>query len=506
MSSLILAHDLGTTGNKASLFDPSGALLASATCSYETAYPRASWAEQDPADWCDAVANSTRLLLSQNAVTPDDVAVISFSGQMMGCLPVDAAGNPLRSAIIWADQRAGAQAERLAQALTAERVYRITGHRASASYTASKILWLRQHQPDIFRQTRRFLQAKDYAVFRLTGAYATDYSDASGTNLFDLQERRWSDEILQALELSPDLLPPAVPSSTVVGHVTPTAARETGLRVGTPVVIGGGDGACATAGAGVVGLHDAYCYIGSSSWIAFVSPDPLYDPLQRTFTFAHLDPAYLFPTGTMQCAGGSFDWLERLLRGDADERQYARLDALASQVEPGAGGLLFLPYLIGERSPHWNPKARGSFVGLTMAHGRAEMARAVLEGVALNLRIILDAFRQQGAPIRDLRVIGGGARSALWRQILADVLDLPLLRAQLSVEATSLGAAVAGGVGVGLFEGYDVVNHLVKVEPAEAPRPDVSRRYGDLYGLFNDAYGALAPLYDRIADFSEERA
>ena len=506
MSSLILAHDLGTTGNKASLFDPAGRLLASATCPYDTSYPRAAWAEQDPADWWDAVAGSTRQLLSQSDATPDDVAVVSFSGQMMGCLPVDEAGTPLRSAIIWADQRAEAQAEHLAQALTPEGVYRITGHRASASYTAAKILWLRQHQPDIYWQARRFLQAKDYAAFRLTGAYATDYSDASGTNLFDLQARRWSDEILRAVDLSPELLPPAVPSSTVLGHVTREAAQETGLHAGTPVVIGGGDGACATAGAGVVGLHDAYCYIGSSSWIAYVSPNPLYDPQQRTFTFAHLDPAYLFPTGTMQCAGGSFDWLERLLRGDADERQYAALDAMASQVEPGAGGLLFLPYLIGERSPHWNPRARGSFVGLTMAHGRAEMARAVLEGVALNLRIILDAFRQQGAPIRELRVIGGGARSPLWRQILADVLGLPLLRAQLAVEATSLGAAVAGGVGVGLFESYDVVHDLVKVDPAEEPRPDSVRRYDELYRLFNDTYGALAPIYDRIADFTEGRA
>ena len=506
MSALILAHDLGTTGNKASLFDPAGRLLASATCPYDTSYPRAAWAEQDPADWWDAVAGSTRQLLSQSDATPDDVAVVSFSGQMMGCLPVDEAGTPLRSAIIWADQRAEAQAEHLAQALTPEGVYRITGHRASASYTAAKILWLRQHQPDIYWQARRFLQAKDYAAFRLTGAYATDYSDASGTNLFDLQARRWSDEILRAVDLSPELLPPAVPSSTVLGRVTREAAQETGLRAGTPVVIGGGDGACATAGAGVVGLHDAYCYIGSSSWIAYVSPNPLYDPQQRTFTFAHLDPAYLFPTGTMQCAGGSFDWLERLLRGDADERQYAALDAMASQVEPGAGGLLFLPYLIGERSPHWNPRARGSFVGLTMAHGRAEMARAVLEGVALNLRIILDAFRQQGAPIRELRVIGGGARSPLWRQILADVLGLPLLRAQLAVEATSLGAAVAGGVGVGLFESYDVVHDLVKVDPAEEPRPDSVRRYDELYRLFNDTYGALAPIYDRIADFTEGRA
>ncbi len=499
MGRLILAHDLGTTGNKASLFDAEGALLASVVCPYDTRYPRPGWAEQDPADWWRAVAASTRRLLAQAAMAPADVAVVSFSGQMMGCLPVGQDGAPLRSSIIWADQRAEEEALHLARQVTPEGVYRITGHRASASYTAAKMLWVRRHQPDLFRQARRFLQAKDYVAFCFTNAYATDYSDASGTNLFDLQERRWSATILDALGLEPELLPPALPSSQVMGEVTRAAAEETGLRPGTPVVIGGGDGACATAGAGVVHPDDAYCYIGSSSWIAFVSREPLYDPAQRTFTFAHLDPAYLFPTGTMQCAGGSFDWLERLLRGDVEGRLYAELDALAAGVEPGAQGLLFLPYLIGERSPHWNPHARGCFLGLTLAHGRAEMARAVLEGVALNLRIILDCFRRQGAPIRALRVIGGGARSAVWRQILADVLNLPLLQARLTVEATSLGAAVAGGVGVGLFRGWDVVNDLVAVEPAEEPRPEAAARYDDLYPLFIAAYESLAPLYDRLA-------
>lgn len=506
MRELILAHDLGTTGNKASLFDASGALLASAISPYETRYPRPGWAEQDPHDWWRAVVASTRQILQGEAFSSDDVAVVSFSGQMMGCLPVDRAGAPLRPAIIWADQRAEEEAAELARKVSPEAIYRLTGHRASASYSAAKILWVRRHQPEVFRETRCFLQAKDYVAHRLTDAYGTDYSDASGTNLFDLCQRRWADEILQALALSPELLPPALPSSTVLGGVTGAAARETGLRPGTPVVIGGGDGACATAGAGVVQAGDAYCYIGSSSWIAYVSREPLYDPAQRTFTFAHLDPAYLFPTGTMQCAGGSYDWLERLLRGDGTERLYGELDALAAGVAPGARGLLFLPYLMGERSPHWNPHARGCFLGLTLAHGRAEMARAVMEGVALNLRIILDCFRQQGAPIHALRLIGGGARSAVWRQILADALDLPLLRAQLTVEATSLGAAVAGGVGVGLYDGYDVVRDLVRVQPAEEPRADAVRRYDEVYPLFTEAYQALIPLYDRIAAQSTKEA
>lgn len=499
MAELILAHDLGTTGNKASLFDTGGRLLGSAFVPYGTDYPRPGWAEQDPVDWWRAVAASTQRLLAEPGRQAGDIEVVSFSGQMMGCLPVDAAGRPLRTAIIWADQRAEAEADLLRERVGADRVYEITGHRASSNYTAAKVLWLRNHQPDLYARTHKVLQAKDYVAHKLTGAHATDYSDASGTNLFDLRERCWSSEITSAIDLDPDLLPPAVPSATVIGSVTGQAARQTGLAAGTPVVIGGGDGACATAGAGVVQSANAYNYIGSSSWISFVSREPLYDPQQRTFTFAHLDPDYVFPTGTMQCAGGSYDWLERLLRGDGTERLYRQMDDLASGVEPGARGLFFLPYLIGERSPHWNPRARGAFVGLTMAHGRAEVSRAVLEGVAFNLRIILDAFRDQGAPIAALRLIGGGARSPLWRQIMADVYDLPLLRPKLLVEATSLGAAIAGGVGVGLFPDYGVAGDLVQVEPGEEPRPRVAARYQELYEVFVETYRSLEGIYDRIA-------
>jgi len=495
----ILAHDLGTTGNKASLFDVSGRLVASAFAAYDTHYPHPGWAEQDPPEWWRAACQSTQHMLSTCGRAADEIAVISFSGEMMGCTPVDASGRPLRTSIIWADQRAERQAALLAERVGRDRVYQITGHRASSNYTAAKIAWLRDHEPDIYGQAHKILQAKDYVAFKLTGRYATDYSDASGTNLFDLHHRRWSTEIMDALELDPGLLPAALPSSTVIGTVTLRAAEETGLAEGTPVAIGGGDGACATAGAGVVQPADAYNYVGSSAWISFVSREPLYDPQQRTFTFAHLDPEYVFPTGTMQCAGGSYDWLERLLRGGDDERLYAEMEELASAVEPGARGLFFLPYLIGERSPHWNPRARGAFVGLTMAHGRGEMARAVLEGVAFNLRIILDAFRDQGAELSALRLIGGGARSPLWRQILADVFGLPVLRPRLLVEATSLGAAIAGGVGIGLYPGYHVAADLVRVTPGEEPDPTSRRRYEELYGIFRETYEALVGIYDRIA-------
>jgi xylulokinase len=495
----ILAHDLGTTGNKATLFDAQGAVVASALETYETAYPRPNWAEQDPLDWWRAVRDSTQKLLAISGIAPGDVAAVSFSGMMNGLVAVDASGAPLRPAIIWADQRATAEAEFLAERCGFQHVYRRTGHRPGASYTAAKLLWVQRHQPNLYARIHQVLQAKDYAAYKLSGILATDYSDASSTNLFDLEKRDWALDMIAAVGLDPGKLPPALPSSTVIGRVTPEAAAQTGLLAGTPVVIGGGDGACATVGAGSVQPGDAYNYVGSSSWIAVTAVQPLYDPRMRTFTFAHLDPQLYFPTGTMQCAGGAFDWLERLLRGEGDARIYDEMSMAAAAVESGARGLLFLPYLIGERSPYWNPLARGVFAGLTMSHGRAEMARAVLEGVALNLRMILAAFLEQGAKIEAMRLIGGGAQSPLWRQILADVYGLPILHPALLAEATSLGAAIAGGVGVGLFPGFGVAHQFVQVEEAEQPNPAQSQRYETLYDLYQRTYAAMEPIFAELA-------
>jgi xylulokinase len=501
-STYILAHDLGTTGNKATLFDAeTGASVAAAFEPYDTSYPQPGWAEQDPAAWQRAVLRGTRRLIAEGPFEPGQIAAVSFSGMMNGCLLVDASGMPLRSAIIWADQRATAEADFLAQQCGAAQVYRRTGNRANASYTAAKLLWVQRHQPELYARTYRVLQAKDYAAYLLTGVLATDYSDASGTNLFDLERREWAVDIIEAVGLDAHKLPPAYPSTTVIGRITAQAAAQTGLLAGTPVIIGGGDGACATVGAGSVQPGDAYNYIGSSSWIAVTAERPLYDPLMRTFSFIHLDARYYFPTGTTQCAGGSYDWLERLLRGDGDEKHklHRELDAAAATVPPGSRGLIYLPHLIGERTPRWNPLARGAFIGLTMSHGRAEMARAVLEGVAYNLKAGLDAFQAQGTGIKAMRLIGGGARSPLWRQILADVYGLPILRPALLSEATALGAAIAGGVGAGVYPDFTVAHRLIQVEETERPDPAAHAAYEALFPLIDDAYYALESLFPRLA-------
>jgi xylulokinase len=409
---------------------------------------------------------------------------------MMGIVPIDSRGAPLRPAIIWADQRAVDEANFIADRCGADRVYHRTGHRISPAYLAAKILWVKNHQPDWYVATHRFLCAKDFIAFKLTGRAVTDYSDASGSNLFDLESRTWSTDLIESIGLDIDKLPEVHASTDIIGEVTPAASEETGLKTGTPVVIGGGDGACAGVGAGVVQSGDGYAYIGSSAWISFASETPILDPQQRVFTFHHLHPQLYAPMGTMQAAGGARDWLLRQI-GDVG-------DAAIGEVLPGANGLICLPYLIGERSPWWNPQARGAFVGLTMNHSRAEMTRAMLEGVSFNLRLILDALESQGTPIPTIRLIGGGAQSAVWRQMLADVFARPVQMLDLITEATSWGAAVAGGVGVGLYQDWSIAKEQARVQLTVEPNAGNVTRYAELLSLFADTYRALEPIYARL--------
>lgn len=505
----ILAHDLGTTGNKATLYDSEGKVLAASFYGYRTEYPQVNWVEQNPQDWWQAVCISTRKLLSEARAPASSIACIAFSGQMMGCVAIDRRAHPLRNAIIWADQRGIAEADYLIDKIGAEATYRITGHRASPSYSGAKILWVRNHQPDIFAQAYKFVHAKDFIVARLTGNFVTDYSDASGMNLYNLRSKNWSDLILDGIRLDRNLLPALHASTDIVGEVLPGVAEEAGLAAGTPVVIGGGDGSCAAVGAGVVRQGSAYNYIGSSSWIGIATRDPILDPAMRTFTWAHLVPDMFSPTGTMQSAGGSYQWLRDVFCTPevASSEQlklspYELMNLQAEKSPPGASHLLFLPYLLGERSPRWNPKARGAFLGLTMQHTRADIIRATLEGITFNLRVILEAFEQQGAKIEAMRVIGGGARGRVWRQIMADIYGKPILRPALLEEATSMGAAIAGGIAVGFFPDFSIAEKLTPIVDTQLPNPDNRPVYDRLYNIFNRSYEAFLPIYDELAEIS----
>ncbi len=506
MPNYIIAHDLGTTGNKATLYDREGQLVGAAFHPYDTEYAHTGWAEQNPQDWWRAVCHSTRQLLVETGAPRDDIACITFSGQMMGAVALDRRGQPLRKAIIWADQRALPQERAIGERVSFDDMYRISGHRLSASYSLAKILWLRDNQPDIYAEAYKFLHAKDAIVARLTGEFVTDPSDASSMNLYDLQRGEWSGQILDAVELDAEKLPQIRDSIEVVGAVKADVADEVGVAAGTPVVIGGGDGACAAAGAGVVREGSAYNYVGSSSWIAISTPQPIYDPEYRTFTFGHVIPGMFMPTGTMQAAGAAYQWTRDQLAALESEAAaqlgispYELMNLQIDQTAPGAEGLFFLPYLLGERSPRWNPHARGAFIGLTIRHNRAHMLRAVLEGVTLNLRVILDAFRAQGTKIEAMRLIGGGASGRVWNQIMADIYGLPVQRLAILEEATSMGAALAGGVGVGMYSGFEMSEQMNPIADAISPNPMNHALYEEMLPIFDRLYVALEPLYADMA-------
>lgn len=506
MKQYILAHDLGTSGNKATLYDLEGQLYASMVAAYPTHYPRDGWVEQDADDWWRAVCESTKLLLERSGVLPAAVACICFSAQMMGCLLVDSDGRPLRNMLIWADTRSAVQEQAMLERVDAQTGYRITGHRLSASNSAAKLMWVRDNEPEVYRKAAKMLQAKEYIILRLTGEIVTEYSDASGTNLLDIGKRQWSEELIEAFGIRRDLLPDLYPSTHIAGRVTPEAARLCGLSAGTPVVIGGGDGSCACVGAGVAEPGQAYNAVGSSSWISMATREPYLDPEMRTVNFVHLDSRLYTPCGTMQAAGYSYAWFRDTLCGEqsyagklAGTGAYPLIDRLVEQSPPGAGGVLFLPYLLGERSPWWDHNARGAFVGMSISSGKGDMARAVLEGVGYNLKLILDIL-ENACAAEDILVIGGGTKGATWLQILADIWQKPLRVPRYLEEATSMGAAICGGVGIGVYAGFGEAAKLNPVERTILPNVENAAIYHRLFEIFCDTYRSLQPIYRELGN------
>lgn len=498
----LIAHDLGTSGNKATLFSSEGKLLKSVTSEYGTRFFNNNWAEQDPAAWWTAVCRSTQELMQ--GTNPASIAVIALSGQMMGCVCVDRSGKPLRNALIYADQRGVREAKRLESAIGRENFYHITGHRASASYSIEKFMWIREHEPEVYRNTYRMLHAKDYINFLLTGRMVSEYSDASGTNAFDISSFTWSEQIVDASGIDGEKLPAAVPSTEVIGELTTDAAAQMGLTAGIPVVAGGGDGVCAGVGAGSVKPGKTYNYLGSSSWIATTTKEPIFDDEMRTFVWAHAVPGYVHPCGTMQTAGSSYAWLRneicRKETADAEARgesAYELINRLIEQSPPGARGLIFLPYLLGERTPRWNPDAKAAFLGMTLGHRREDMARSVLEGVSMNLSIILDIFRRK-LRIDEITVIGGGAKGEIWRRIMADIYGADIVMPDYLEEATSIGAAIIGGVGAGIFRDFDVVDRFLHERSRVRPDADNAGVYARSKLVFEKCYRALEPVFPEL--------
>lgn len=502
MPKYLLAHDLGTSGNKATLFTTDGTLIRSCVSGYGTHYYNGNWAEQNPEDWWKAVCSSTKELIQ--TIDPSEIAAIAFSGQMMGCLCVDENGRPLYDSIIWADMRAQDAEQHIAEKIGAREFFRTTGHRPGASYSLAKYLWLREHEPDVYKKTYKILQAKDYMVYKLTGRFCTDYNDATGTNAFDINAFDWSDRILDAVSVPREVFPEAVESTRIVGEVTGLAASECGLKKGTPVVMGAGDGGCGALGAGCVKNNMTYCCMGTSAWIAHVSDHVILDDKMQLVNWAHAVPGLISTNGTMQCAGTSYTWMkenlcaaEELLARQSGESIYPYINAAIEAAKPGCNGLFYMPYLCGERCPRWDASAKGGFYGLKMENTRNDMIRSVVEGIAYNMRVILDIMRDY-AVIPEMSIMGGLVKSKTNLTILSDVMNIRLNTLNYDDEATSVGAAVLAGVGSGYLKDFSEVDHFSWTVDSVLPNDAYREIYDTMVKRFDETYYAMKDVYGKL--------
>jgi xylulokinase len=469
--------DVGTTAVKALAVDERGAVLARAEVGYPLSTPQPGWAEQDPADWWRASEQALA------ALAVDEVAGIGLSGQMHGLVALDAAGAVIRPAILWNDGRTAAECAEIEQRVGLDDLIARTGNRALPGFTAPKLLWLRRHEPDSYRRIARIALPKDYVRLRLTGEHATDVADASGTLLFDVAGRGWSDEVMDGLEIPREWVPTALESLAVSGQTSD----------GVPVAAGGGDQAAGALGVGVDGPGPLSVVLGTSGVVFAALPGFAADPDGRVHAFCHAVPGGWHAMGVMLSAAGSLGWLRGVVApGEPPEKVVAE----AEPWPPGVEGLTFLPYLAGERTPHVDPNARAAFAGLSLRHDRGALVRAVLEGVAFGLRDSLELLRSLGVEPVTARVSGGGARSDLWLRIVASVLELPLERTAAE-EGAAYGAALLGGVAAGVFaDVHEAVAATVEVRETVEPEPEWVRPYADGYRRFRSLYPALRPLED----------
>jgi xylulokinase len=486
----LIGVDVGTSGTRALAVTTEGELVAEANRPHDLLTPRPGWSEQDPAQWWDA----TKAVLAEVAPQTGDVIGLGLTGQMHGSVFLDAAGAVIRPALLWNDQRTAAECDEITERVGAERLLELAGNPALTGFQAPKILWLARHEPDAYARVAAVLLPKDYVRLRLTGERATDASDAAGTLLLDVRARDWSAEILEALEIPREWLPAVFEGPEVTGTLTDALADELGLPRGLPVAAGGGDNAAAAVGVGVVREGALSSSIGTSG-VIFAHRDAFApDPSGRVHAFCHAVPGAWHLMSVTLSAGGSLSWW-RDVAGDA----FDALVGEAEAVESGSEGLLFLPYLTGERTPHLDPEARGAFVGLTVRHGRGHLTRAVMEGVAYSMRDGLEVMRGLGTPDDDVRAVGGGSRSPLWLQLQADVYGRPVRRTVID-EGPAYGAALLAGVAAGAFAGVDEASARVRLRQ-EVTEPDAerARRYDELYGTYVDLYPALRDAMHALA-------
>ena len=488
-----LGIDVGTGGSRAVLIDHHGQIIAAKTVEHEAfASPQTGWAEQDPRDWWRASAIAIRGIVEDDKVNVDEIAGVGLSGQMHGSVLLDERDEVLRPALIWCDQRTELQCQRLTNEIGASRLIELTCNPALTGFTLPKLLWVRDNEPEVWSRVRSVLLPKDYVRFRLTGEKATDVADASGTLLLDVSQRRWSTEMMAAAAIDEKILPRVYESQEITGVLSDTAAAEVGLRSGIPVVAGAGDQAAGAVGVGIVQPGSVSATIGTSGVVFAATNQPALDPKGRVHTFCHAIPARWHVMGVTQGAGLSLRWFKDqfgVIDGDGDPYDYLIREAAA--VPPGANGLLWAPYLMGERTPHLDPNARAALVGITASHTRAHVVRAILEGVAFSLRDSFEILKEMGVPAQNVRLAGGGARSALWRQIQADIYGQPVEIVEAE-EGAAYGVALLAGVGTKAWSSVDeACLSVVKTKARIAPDIKSAELMDRQYKAFQALYPAL---------------
>lgn len=507
----LLGIDIGTSGTKTVLFDELGNAVASALKEYPLYQPEMGWAEQDPEDWWQAAARGIREVIAKSGVKASDIRGIGLSGQMHGLVLLDGDNRVLRRSIIWCDQRSTAECEQITSLIGPERLIEITANPALTGFTASKLMWVRNNEPGTFEKIKKILLPKDYVRFRLTGEFATEVSDASGMQLMDIPGRRWSGEVLSKLGIERSQLAELYESQEVSGKVSRSAALETGLKEGAPVVGGAGDQAAGAVGNGIVRPGVVSSAIGTSG-VVFAFLDRIsIDPKGRVHTFCHAVPDTWHVMGVTQGAGLSLKWFrdnfcteEKSTAELMNIDPYVLMDREAEQVRPGSNGLLYLPYLMGERTPHLDPYARGVFFGLSAKHDKRDMIRAIMEGVIYSLRDCLEIIRGMGVHISEIRASGGGGKSGLWRRMQADVFGTGITTVQ-SGEGPALGAALLAGAGTGVYKNVaEACDAAIKVRNVELPDMGLYGKYSEFYSLYGQLYRSLKKDYKDLADMMKD--
>lgn len=503
----IIGIDIGTSATKTVMIDENGSIVAQASKEYPLFQPQNGWAEQDPLDWREAALTTIRRVVERSGVKAQEVKGIGFSGQMHGLVMLDEHGQPLRKSIIWCDQRSSAQVDEMLELLPMEKWMEITANPPIAAWTAAKVLWVRENEPEVFEKCRHILLPKDYIRYVLTGVFATDVSDASGMQMLDVKNRCWSTEVLEKLEIDIGMLGTVYESSEVTGTLLPEIARKCGLSESVKVVAGAADNAAAAVGTGVVNDGEAFTTIGTSAIVYTHLDQYTQIPEGGLHVCCCAVPGGFFTMGGPQAAGLSLEWFKdnfcESYQEQAKEKGisvYDRINEEAARIKPGSDRLIYMPYLMGERTPHMNPKCRGAFVGLNLVHTRSHMLRAIMEGISYALADCNDLLRGQGRSVKTMKACGGGCRSLVWRKIMADLYRCPISTLKQE-EGPAYGAAILAGVGSGIFANIqETCSRFIEIDETVEPDPEECKIYAQYHVLYDALYEDMKQDFNKLYD------